>query len=96
MKNKKGEIMKNTFEIHNDDDFGSNKQRPSFDIPVHTEKTCRVNHSFSQDILKIETKPIQNSPSRSHNNTFSDALYHELLNNGLGSKENFERVFHLQ
>jgi hypothetical protein len=95
-KKQKGEIMKTTSQIHSDNNPGAYPQSPPFDIPVDTEKTYRVNHNFSQDILKIDTTPTQNSPSQSDNNKFSDALYQELLNNGIGSKENFERVFHLQ
>ena len=76
--------MKSTFESNFRIDFSN-----------QPEEDLVLNHDFRRDILKIDTN-VAKTEAVVEIKSFSENLYNDLLDKGIGSLENFEKLFHMQ
>jgi len=81
--------MKSTFEAQAESNF-------RIDFSDQPEEVYILNHDFSRDILKVDSNAAKSSAAQANIESFSENLYHDLLDKGMGSMENFERLFHTQ
>lgn len=81
--------MKSTFEAQTKSNF-------RIDFSNQAEDVIMLNHDFSRDILKVDSRTTKSSAELANIESFSENLYHDLLDKGIGSMENFEKLFHMQ
>lgn len=81
--------MKSTFQNQTESKF-------RIDFSNHADEVYVLDHDFSRDILKVDSNMRKLNTDEVNIKSFSENLYHDLLDKGMGSIENFEKLFHKQ